>query len=426
MSLESEMSVIGAVLLDNAAYFQADVNPDDFANFYHQNIWSIIQTLSEENSPVDLVTLTTKARELDLLDKCGGIKYFSDLVDYVPTSANIGYYVKQVKKASTSRRIATLGEQLKEIGETAGDPSEAIELVESTLFNFVGDTKAESLAKLSVKAVKEYENRHKQGNKISGVSYGFPWLDRKTGGIHPGQLVIVAGRPSMGKTAFALNIAERSKAKTYILSLETSKQSLTDRLFCQSAKIDLTKFKNGSFAQVDFPEIVNTAGNFQNSNIHIDDSSGLTVTELKQRARRHKIKYGLDLIIIDYLQLMQAKSENRFQEVSMISRQLKALAKDVAPVIALAQLSRNGAGDRAQVEHLRESGQIEQDADLILFPYRESANCEECKAKNEDCGKDHFNLADITIAKQKDGSLGRQDFYWTGRFQSFEEVYKEY
>ena len=421
MSLEAEKSVIGAVLLDNAAYYEAELTAADFANVAHQHIWTFIQQLSEADSPIDLVTLTIKAKDHGGLELCGGSSYLAELLDFVPTAANITYYVKAVKSSSAKRTIRNLGQKLQ---ECAGE-EDAMEMVEATLFRFASDSKAVSLGDMARSSMKTYEERYNRGRGLAGISYGYDWLDYKTGGICKEQLIILAGRPSMGKTAFALNIAQRSKAKVYFASLETSKQSITDRFFSQQTRIDLNRFKNGKFDDKDFHEIADAALKMQESGIYIDDTPAISVAKLKQRCRRHKIKYGLDFIVIDYLQLMTAKAENRFQEVSLISRQLKSLAKEVAPIIALAQLSRNGAGDRAQVENLRESGQIEQDADLILFPYRAAANCEKCKAKNKDCGESHFNMADLTIAKQKDGPLGRMDMYWTGRYQSFEQVHKE-
>lgn len=420
--MDAEKSILGALMLDNACFHDLGLCAEDFSVYPHAELFRIISTLLNADTPADPVTVIEEANRRGVTKKIGGSAYLADLAVYTPTASNARHYAGILKKQASIRRTGMLGRELLAMAEEGQTADFAT--IEKRLLDF-SEGHSTTLAEMARRAVVLYEERWR-GERLPGLSYGYNWLDRNTGGMTPGQLIIIAARPSMGKTALALNIAKRSKAKVLLFSLETSKSAITDRLFAAEAQVPLSRIKNGRFYDGDFPKLAQSAANMQEILITIDDQAALPIGELSLRARREKIRNGLGLIIVDYLQLITCRAESRLQEISSISRALKGLAKSLnVPVIALSQLNRSVDGrenKRPTMSDLRESGQLEQDADVILFPYRDSAYCEACRSKK--CDKPgHDQEADITIAKNKDGVANiREPFLWFGETQRFEEM----
>lgn len=435
-NLEAEMSVLGGIMLENDAINKALelLSVGDFYRGSHQKIFAAMIALSEKNDPVDLVTLGAMLKDKDELEVVGGSTYLATLVDYVPTAANITYYCKLVKEKAVARKLIEVSTEIASQGYQGGDMEDILDHAERAIFEISENRTRPSyfavrhIMKDTFKAIEALYNR---GELVTGVPTGFTDLDNMTAGLQPSDLIIIAGRPSMGKTAFALNLAEYAatqaseKVPTAIFSLEMSKEQLVQRLLCSVAKVDAGRMRTGHLGESDWPKLTMAAGILSEAKIFIDDTPAISVLELRSKARRLKSEHGLGLIVVDYLQLMRGSNpESRQQEISEISRSLKALAKELSvPVVALSQLNRSlesRTDKRPMMADLRESGAIEQDADVIMFVYRDAVYCEECKSKKGECEKGHEKDAEVIIGKQRNGPIGTVHMTFKGEYTRFE------
>ncbi|MBW2689183.1 MAG: replicative DNA helicase [Deltaproteobacteria bacterium] len=430
------MSVLGGVLLENEALNRAleVLAPGDFYREAHRKIFTALITLSDRIEPADLVTLTAVLKEQGALEEVGGSSYLSTLVDFVPTAANISYYCKLVKEKAISRELIRVATEIAGRGYEGGDVEASLDWAEGQIFKIANMKSRPSVfaTKDIVKdTIKTIEKLYDRKELITGVPTGFPALDNMTSGLQGGDLVIIAGRPSMGKTAFCLNLVEHATMHiaepipSIVFSLEMSKEQLVQRLLCSVARIEAGRVRTGKLAQSEFPTLVNAAGIIAEAPIYIDDTPAISVLEVRAKSRRLKAEHNIGLIVVDYLQLMQGNnSENRQQEISEISRSLKALAKELnIPVIALSQLNRSlesRTDKRPILADLRESGAIEQDADVIMFLYRESVYCDACRRRDNSCDKEHEHKAEVIIGKQRNGPLGIEQLTFLGEYTRFE------
>jgi replicative DNA helicase len=430
-SLEAEVSALGGVLLENEALNRAleVVNEGDFYREAHRQIFSALLHLYERNEPADLITLSEVLKKRDALEEVGGIEYLNFLVNSVPTAANIAYYAKIIKEKSILRKLINRATEIINLGfGDAGDVDESLDRAERLIFEISEDRVRPSFFPIKdiIKAsFKTIENLYEKKQLITGVPTGFTKLDDLTSGLQPSDLIIVAGRPSMGKTALALNITQHAAIEdgipSAIFSLEMSKEQLALRLLCSEAKVDAHRLRGGFLSETDWPKLTRAAGSLSEAPIFIDDTPGLTVLEMRAKSRRLKAEHNLGLVVVDYLQLMRgrANSETREQEISDISRSLKALAKELRlPVIALSQLNRKveDRGDRRpQLADLRESGAIEQDADVIIFLYRD-----EVYNRSED--NPHKGKAEIIVGKQRNGPTDKFELAFLDKYTCFENL----
>jgi replicative DNA helicase len=415
-SMEAERSILGAILLDNTLYDQAAENlqPDHFSLDAHRRIYSRMRDLQETGRPVDMITLAEELDRRKEVEAIGGIAYLSSLIDGVPERPSIEHYVRIVRNKALLRGLINIAQNtIAEAIEHVDEAEEVLGRVEQAIFqlseNRIGQGFVDipSIIKGSFGSL---EDLYKRGQEITGLASHFKLLDRLTSGFQPADLIIIAARPSMGKTALAMNIAENAAVidgKTVaVFSLEMSKESLLLRMLASHAQVDAQKLRTGFLGKDDMQKLTRTTETLMQAPLWIDDSAGISVSEMRAKARRLKQTQGLDLIVVDYLQLMSAvpiggkRFENRTQEVSAISRGLKAIAKELkVPVVALSQLSRapeSRSGDhRPQLSDLRESGSIEQDADLVAFIFREEYY------KRDD--PDLEGVAEIIVAKQRNG-----------------------
>lgn len=435
-NLEAEMSVLGGVLLQNEALNKAleVLRPDDFYRDAHKKIFAGLIELSDRNEPADLVTLTAVLKEQGALDSIGGGAYLSSLVDFVPTAANISYYCNLVKEKAIARELIRVSTEIAGRGYEGGKVEATLDWAETAIFKIANMKSRPSFyatRDIVKDAIRAIERLYDRKELITGVPTGFTDLDNLTAGFQAGDLVIVAARPSMGKTAFCLNLVEHAAmhagepVPSVVFSLEMSKEQLVQRLLCSVARIEANRVRNGKLAQSEFPTLVNAAGLIAEAPIYIDDTPSISVLELRAKARRLKSEKKIGLIVVDYLQLMTgSNTESRQQEISEISRSLKALAKELSvPVIALSQLNRaleNRTDKRPILADLRESGAIEQDADVILFLYREAVYCEACKNRDKTCDKNHERQAEVIVGKQRNGPLGTESLTFLGEYMRFE------
>jgi replicative DNA helicase len=432
-NLEAEQSVLGGILIENEAINRVMeiLDADDFYRDGHRKIFNALINLSERDEPADLITLTNELRKIDQLDSIGGASYLASLIDSVPTAANIEYYAKIVKEKSILRKlIQTSTEIITQSYEDRGDVEVFLDEAERAIFD-ISEKRVRpsffSIRDVVKESFKTIERLFQKKELVTGVPSGFKELDRMTAGFQPSDLIIIAGRPSMGKTAFCLNVAQyaavENKIPVAIFSLEMSKEQLVIRMLCSEAHVEGTRLRTGFLNESDWPKLTIAAGNLSESPIYIDDSAALSVLELRAKARRLKSERGLGMLIIDYLQLMKGRTrvESRQQEISEISRSLKALAKELnIPVIAVSQLSRKTeerTGNRPQLSDLRESGAIEQDADLILFIYRD-----EVYNRAED--NPNRGKADVIIGKQRNGPIGKIELAFLDKFTTFKDLYR--
>ena len=437
-NLEAEMSVLGGILLENEALNRAleILRPEDFYREVHRKIFAALITLSDRSEPADLVTLTAVLKERGAHEEIGGSSYLSTLVDFVPTAANISYYCKLVKEKAIARELIKVATEIASRGYQGGEVEASLDWAEGEIFKIANMKSRPSffstkdIVKETIKTIERLYDRKEQ---ITGVPTGFKELDEMTSGLQGGDLVIVAGRPSMGKTAFFLNMIEYASmhastpVAAAIFSLEMSKEQLVQRLLCSVARIEAGRVRNGKLAQSEFPTLVNAAGIIAEAPIYIDDTPAISVLELRAKSRRLKAEKNIGIIVVDYLQLMQgSNTESRQQEISEISRSLKALAKELSvPVIALSQLNRSlesRTDKRPVLADLRESGAIEQDADVIMFLYRESVYCDACRKRDNSCDKNHERNAEVIIGKQRNGPLGVEQLIFLGEFTRFESL----
>ncbi len=434
------MSVLGGVLLENEALNKAleILRPEDFYRDAHRKIFNALINLSEKGEPADLVTLTAVLQQRGELDVVGGSAYLATLVDYVPTAANIVYYCRMVKDKAISRRLIQVATDIATRGYEGGDVEADLDWAEKSIFEIAG-TKAKpsyfSTREIMKETFKTIEKLYDRKELITGVPTGFNDLDLMTAGLQGGDLIIIAARPSMGKTAFCLNIVEHAALRAekpvpcIVFSLEMGKEQLVQRLLCSVSRVDASRLRTGHLGESDWPKLTNGAGLLSEAPIFIDDTPSISVLELRAKARRLKAEHDLGLVVVDYLQLMQGRNaENRQQEISEISRSLKALAKELnVPVVALSQLNRSlesRTDKRPMMADLRESGAIEQDADVIMFIYRDAVYCEACKRRDNSCDKGHDKDAEIIIGKQRNGPIGSVHLTFRGEFTRFENQSK--
>ena len=429
-NLEAEMAVLCSMMIEEEAISQAVelLNGDAFYKQAHRIIFNAIIGLYSNNKAVDLVTLIDELKKRGELEEAGGISYLTSLTTFVPTAANISHYAKIVRDKSMLRSLITTATTILSTAYDAQDEAKDIlDKAERMIFE-ITSKKVEggfvSLKEIIKGSIETIDSLYQRKTNVTGLATGFDDFDKMTSGLHEGELVVVAGRPSMGKSALACCIAEHVgivlKQGVAIFSLEMSKEQLAQRMLCSHARVDASKVRTGFLSQADWPHLVNAAGKFSEAPIFIDDSSTLSVLELKGKARRLKSLHDIKLIIVDYLQLLESpsfRSEGRQQEISDISRSLKALAKELGvPIIAVSQLSRKPEGrddKRPQLADLRESGAIEQDADLVLLLFRE----EFYNQTEENRG-----VAEVMIAKQRNGPTGPTRLAFLKEFMRFENL----
>lgn len=429
-NIEAEQSILGAILLENDALPKSLEILRDEGSFYkdsHRKIYAAILDLFEKNQPVDLMTLSEQLRKKNQIEEVGGIDYLASLIESTPTAANIQYHSKIVKEKALIRSLISASTNIHtRCYEDAEDVDDLLDYAEKIIFDISENKITPTFANIN-QVVKEsfetIERLFERKELVTGVPTGFTKFDQKTAGLHPSDLIIVAGRPSMGKTAFCLNIAAYVgvvKNKTVaIFSLEMSREQLVIRMLCSEARVNAGKVRTGYLSKADWPDLTRAAGVLSESSIFIDDSPAQSVLDIRAKARRLQAEKGLDLIIIDYLQLMRTrgKVENRQQEISEITRSLKALAKELkVPVIAVSQLSRapeQRSDRKPQLSDLRESGAIEQDADIVVFVYRE----EFYKETPENQG-----VAEINIGKQRNGPTGPLSLAFFKEYTRFDNL----
>jgi len=411
-NLEAEQSVLGAILIDNNALPRCleILDPEDFYKLSHRKIFFAMTDLFDKNEPIDLITLTDQLKKNDELEAVGGIAYLSLMVNMVPTAANVKYHSHIVREKALLRGLVQSANEIaSKVYEDNLDAEDLVDYAERSIFKI-----SDKRVKASFVTLKEVirdsfemiERLYDKKETVTGVSSGFRDLDDLTTGFQKGDLIIVGGRPSMGKTAFALNIAQHVglelREPVAIFSLEMAREQLAIRMLCAEAMVNSNNIRKGFIKKEDWHKLTSAASNLTGAPIFIDDTSGITVLELRAKARRLKIEHGLSLVIVDYLQLMRGKGsfERREQEISDISRSLKGLAKELSvPVIAVSQLNRSVEQRRPPtpiLADLRESGAIEQDADVIIFLYRE-------EIYNKEAKKGH---SEVIIAKQRNGPTG--------------------
>ena len=428
-NLEAEMAVLGSMLLDEEAISVSceTLSQDYFYKESHRKIFQAILDLYNSNKAVDLITLTNELKKSGILDEIGGASYLTALANSVPTSANITHYANIVKEKGILRTLINNATKIVSFCyETEGNIDEVVDMAERSIFE-VSDRKAEGsylhLKDVVKDSIEIIDRLYQKKAHVTGIPTGFIDFDIKTAGLQSSDLIIIAGRPSMGKSAFALGIAEYAgvveKIPTAIFSLEMSKEQLVQRMLCAHAKVDAHKVRTGFLATSDWPRLTAAAGKLSEAPIFIDDSPSISVMELRAKARRLKSHHDIQLIILDYLQLMRGSSniENRQQEISEISRSLKALARELrVPLIAISQLSRaveSRTDHRPQLSDLRESGAIEQDADLVVLILRE---------EYYNPSPDNQGIADVIIAKQRNGPVGTMKLTFIKEYTRFENI----
>jgi replicative DNA helicase len=431
-NMEAEQSVLGGILIENGAIHKVMeiLTPDDFYRDSHKKIFNSLLDLSERDEPADLITLTHELRKKDQLDSTGGASYVASLIDSIPTAANIEYYARIVKEKAILRRLIEAATDIvTQSYEDRQDVEGLLDEAERAIFQIAENRVRPSfypIREIVKSSFKTLEKLFEKKEMITGIPSGFKSLDHYTAGFQPSDLIIVAGRPSMGKTAICLNMAQyaaiEKRVPVAIFSLEMSKEQLVLRMLCSEAQVEGTRIRTGFLSESDWPKLTLAAGNLSDASIFIDDTPALTILELRAKARRLKGEHGLGLLIVDYLQLMRGRTmiESRQQEISEISRSLKALAKELnIPVIAVSQLSRRSESredKRPQMSDLRESGAIEQDADLILFIYRD-----EVYNRSED--NPNRGKAEVIIGKQRNGPTGKVDMTFLDKFTAFKDLY---
>ncbi|WAW14886.1 replicative DNA helicase [Peptostreptococcus equinus] len=432
-SLESEQCIIGSILMDEDALFTVKefMDRDDFYMDSHKVIFDAMVELEKENNPIDIVTVSEKLRNKGYLDKIGGINYLTSTTSITPTSSNAKTYAEIVKQKSVLRQLISASNQIINSSFQGEDSIEDIlNIAEKKIFEI-----SQERNKSDFKVVgdvlddvyRTLEEVYSSGSDITGLDTGFADLNKKLGGLHKSDLILIAARPGMGKTAFALNLvanaAIKSKASVAVFSLEMSKEQLVQRLISSLSTVGISDISKGKIADNEWKKIAEAMKILSRSKIFIDDTPGIKMSEIRSKCRKLKMDSGLDMIMIDYLQLMEAdgRAESRQQEVAKISRAMKILAKEMdCPVVALSQLSRNtesGKDHVPKLSDLRDSGAIEQDADIVMFIYRDEYYTKiETKKKN---------LADIKIAKNRHGELCDVELVWLGSIQKFVDKIKE-
>ncbi|HJJ12058.1 MAG TPA: replicative DNA helicase [Clostridiaceae bacterium] len=434
--VEAEQAVIGSMLTDRDAVISAIeiLKEEDFYREDNKTIYEAILNLYNRSEPIDIITLKAELTSMGMFEKIGGLEYIVGLPEKVPTTANVERYINIVKEKSELRRLIKAANEIIEQGY---DPTENIDDImnsaEKKIFNIMQDKDQKTYSAIKdvlVDAFTELEQLYNQKQHITGVPTGFIDLDYKTAGLHNSDLILIAARPAMGKSAFALNIATnaavKAKVPAVLFSLEMSKEQMVNRILCSEAMVDSNKVRTGKIDDDDWIKLADTMGDLSEAPIYIDDTPGISINEIRAKCRKLKLERNIGLVVIDYLQLVQGSSKrasgSREQEISEISRSLKILAKEInVPVIALSQLSRapeQRPDHRPMLSDLRESGAIEQDADIVMFLYRDDYYNED----SEDKG-----LAEVIVAKHRAGSTGTVKLVWLGNYTKFAnmERYRE-
>lgn len=430
-SIEAEQSVIGSMMIDREAIVVASeiVTGDDFYNKQYGIVFETMVELNENGRPVDIVTLQDKLKEKDVPAEVSSLEFVRDIITAVPTSANIRHYANIVAEKSILRKMIRLNEEIENLCYSGKESMEFIlEDAEKRIFDLVQKRNSGEfvpIRQVVMNALKKIEAASKTTGRVTGIATGFYDLDFKTSGMQPADLVLIAARPSMGKTAFVLNIAQhvafRLNETVAIFSLEMSKEQLVNRMFSLESNVDAQNLRNGTLSDVEWEKLIESAGVIGKSNLIIDDTAGISISELRSKCRKFKLEHNLKMIIIDYLQLMSGsgRSESRQQEISEISRSLKSLARELnVPVLALSQLSRaveQRPDKRPMMSDLRESGAIEQDADVIMFIYRDDYYNKDSEKKG---------ISEIIIGKQRNGPIGTVELVWLPEYTKFAN--KEY
>nr|WP_308625876.1 replicative DNA helicase [uncultured Eisenbergiella sp.] len=431
-SLEAEQSVIGSMIMDREAIVVASelICGEDFYNKSYGVLFDSMVELNDQGQPVDLVTLQNRLKEKDVPPEISSLEFIRDLITAVPTSANIKYYTNIVAEKAMLRRLIRLMEEIANNCYAGKDSMEVImEETEKKVFNLVqrrstGDYVP--IREVVMNAMDKIEKASHNSGGVTGIATGFIDLDYRTAGMQPSDLVLIAARPSMGKTAFVLNIAQyvafHSSECVAIFSLEMSKEQLVNRLFAMESKVDSQHLRTGNLSDMEWEKLIESAGMIGQSKLIIDDTPGISIADMRSKCRKFKLEMDLKMIIIDYLQLMSGSgrgTDSRQQEISDISRSLKSLARELqVPVLALSQLSRaveQRPDHRPMLSDLRESGAIEQDADVVMFIYRDDYYNPDTEKKG---------IAEINIAKQRNGPIGTIDLVWLPEFTKFANLQK--
>ncbi|WP_432630788.1 replicative DNA helicase [Brotaphodocola sp.] len=431
-SIEAEQSVIGSMLMDREAIIAASeiVTASDFYQTQYGIMFETMVELFNEGKPVDLITLQDRLKEKDVPPEVSSLDFVRDIITTVPTSANVRSYANIVREKAVLRKLIHVNETIANTCYAGKEPLDQIlATTEKTIFDLLqsrGGGEFVPIRQVALNVLEKIEVASKSQGSVTGIPTGFIDLDYKTSGMQPSDLVLIAARPSMGKTAFVLNlvdhVAVRKGLPCMVFSLEMSKEQLVNRMLAMESNVDAQKLRNGNLTDSDWDAVVEGIGVIGNSNLIIDDTPGISITELRSKCRKMKLEHGLSMIIIDYLQLMSGSGksgDNRQQEISEISRSLKALAREMnAPVLALSQLSRaceTRTDHRPMLSDLRESGAIEQDADVVMFLYRDDYY-------NKDT--DTPNIAEVIIAKQRNGPIGTVNLLWQPEFTKFVNLAK--
>ncbi len=433
-SIEAEQAVLGAMLMDKDAVVAASelISGRDFYQTAYGVVFDSIIELFNEGKPVDLVTLKERLKEKEVPPEVASLEFARDLLDAVSTSANIKYYAEIVSDKSLMRRLIKLNDDISNTCYAGKEPLEAIlETTEKSVFELLQRRNTGDYVPIKdivLNALDRIEKASKNKGTVTGIPTGFIDLDYKLSGLQPSDLVLVAARPSMGKTAFVLNIAQyiafKKEKGVAVFSLEMSKEQLVNRLFSLESQVDAQALRTGNLKDSDWEKLIEGAGIIGRSNLIIDDTPGISVSELRSKCRKYKLEHDIQIIIIDYLQLMTGRvggrAESRQQEISEISRSLKALARELhVPVVALSQLSRaveSRPDKRPMLSDLRESGAIEQDADVVMFIYRDEYYNKDTEYKRQ---------AEIIIAKQRNGPVGTVNLAWLAEYTKFANLSRQ-
>lgn len=426
-SIEAEQSVVGSMIMDKDAIVTAMemLLKEDFYHKQYGMVFDAMVELYSAGQPADLITLQNKLKERDVPQEVSSLEFVGELLRIVPTSANIRYYCSIVKENSMKRKLIRVMEELENECYAGKETLESImDKTEHDVFELLSSRSGGDfvpIRQIVMNALEKIERASQQSGTVTGIPTGFIDLDYRTAGMQPSDLILVAARPSMGKTAFVLNIAQyvafHEQLACAIFSLEMSKEQLVNRMFSLEARVDAQALRTGNLSDADWEKLVEGAGIIGDSRLIIDDTPGISISELRSKCRKYKLEVGLDIIIIDYLQLMSGSgrnSDSRQQEISDISRSLKALARELeVPVVALSQLSRaveQRPDHRPMLSDLRESGAIEQDADVVMFIYRDDYYNKDTELKG---------ISEIIIAKQRNGPIGTINLAWLPEYTKF-------
>ena len=432
--IEAEQAILGCMLTDKDAVISAIevLKEDDFYREDNKAIYSAILSLYSRSEPIDIITVKAELVEAGNFERIGGLEYLAELPDRVPTTANVEKYIKIVSEKATLRSLIQTSNELIALGyDESEDVDNIMDMAEKKVFDLSQKKSVKGYSALKdvlVGSFAELEKLYNQKGNVTGITTGFIDLDNKTAGLHNSDLIIIAARPAMGKSAFALNIATNAAIKAnvpvVIFNLEMSKEQVGNRILCSEAMVDSNKIRTGQIEDEDWMKLATTLGELSEAPIYIDDTPGISIMEIRAKCRKLKIEKNIGLIVIDYLQLIQGtgkKNASREQEISEISRSLKILAKELdVPVIALSQLSRTAEkrdDKRPMLSDLRESGAIEQDADIVMFLYRDDYYNEDTEKKN---------VAEVILAKHRGGSTGTVELAWMPSFTKFANLGKHY